>query len=147
MEAKGGLKTPHLQSKLLNQNGFSSFLLNNSIKSLPTNFSFGNVTFFGNVNLNEKKSHSPDLKRINMECVRNNGSFVIGGKKVFKDTLKIVSLITDEINSLKRNNVLTKGDPVTFTGISKYSLCISMKLEKLLFNFFLRIQSFSKSCD
>ncbi|XP_044765962.1 uncharacterized protein LOC123322163 [Coccinella septempunctata] len=136
VEARRGVRTPHLQTKFLNENGFSNFLLNNSETSLPANFDFENATFLGNIFLDDLKSHSPDLARIDVESVKNNGSFVIKGKKVFKDTLKIKSLITDELNGVKRKELVTKNKPVTFTGSKVFqNLVVNGNLISKTFSF------------
>ncbi|KAL3289954.1 hypothetical protein HHI36_023337 [Cryptolaemus montrouzieri] len=115
--AQEGLTTPHLQTKLLNGHGMFNYMMNNTNKTLPTNLAFDNVTFLGNVYLNSQKTHIPDLQKIDRESVKLNGSFVISGKTLFKDSVKIISLHADKLNNIEKEKlVTTESKNIKFAG-------------------------------
>ncbi|XP_045481889.1 uncharacterized protein LOC123686020 [Harmonia axyridis] len=135
VEVGGGVSAPHLQTELLNGIKVSKLLLTDSLNA-PSDFAFENVTFLGNVYLDDSKSHSPDLKRINEEAVGMNGTFIIKGKKIFKDIVKINNLIADKLNGVEKNNFITKNAPASFTGYKIFeNLVINGNLRAENFNF------------
>ncbi|KAK9890079.1 hypothetical protein WA026_008891 [Henosepilachna vigintioctopunctata] len=115
-EMQRGLTTPHLQTKLLNGFEIRNLMLNNSSKILPTIFAFENVTFMGNILLDDEKIHTPNLMKINAESIKNNGTFVIHGKKIFQDSSKIQNLSAERLNDTKQDDLVTKTGPTNFIG-------------------------------
>ncbi|EFA11168.2 hypothetical protein TcasGA2_TC004775 [Tribolium castaneum] len=115
-EALNGVSTPHVTTIFVNNVHVGDYMLNSTQQKRKTKFYFDNVTIGGNVLLNPDEEHSPDLRRIQEESVRINGTFSIRGRKTYKNVLKVHELELNRLNDVtisegngKIQNLVVKG--------------------------------------
>lgn len=70
---QNGASVPHLVTKSLNGINIDDYMIQNVNNAKLANFYFENVTVFGNVHLDQKKQHKPDLKAIDTKSVKYFG--------------------------------------------------------------------------
>jgi hypothetical protein len=103
-EAQNGASTPHLFTTLMNGVSVDDYMSNSTQQTKPAKFYFESVVVKGNVKLNPSKQHLPDLRRIQKDSVKVNGTFHIKGLKNYSSVLKVDNLEVNFLNGANRDD-------------------------------------------
>ncbi|RZC34014.1 uncharacterized protein BDFB_000847 [Asbolus verrucosus] len=109
-EAQNGVSAPHIFTRFVNGINVDDYMLNSTHSQKFTKFYFEDVTVRGNVVLDPNEQHSPNLKRVQEESVKINGTFVIKGRKSYLSILKIDKLVVSQLNNVDINDMIRKND-------------------------------------
>lgn len=108
-EALNGITTPHLFANFINDVNVADYMIKTNKEPKPAKFYFENVKVKGNIILNQKYQHQPNIPKIQNNSLLTNGKFSIKGRKIYKRVLKIDNLKVEELRNKMGNKYLDPG--------------------------------------